>query len=473
MAMGSRGGPRQAELFVPTASLPETPRHVFYERLNALLAEHGFDRHLEDLCEPFYDKAGRKSIPPGVYFRMLLVGYFEGLDSQRGIAWRCADSLSLKQFLGYRLTDATPDHSSLTRIRNRLPLHVHEQVFAIVLAIVQKSLLVTGTLVGVDSTMVEANAAMKAIVRRDSGEDWKAYLKRLMIEAGEIEEDDEPGDDELRKFDRKRKSKKVSNQEWTSEVDPDARIVKMKDGRTHLGYKVEHVIDLDTEVILHAGVYHGDQSDTETLVESVIAAQTNCTTSSLHSDDPPSEISAVVADAGYFKQELLRELEAEGFQPYIAEPTYKGKPKENSPHANARQYNRIRNRGVLGRQLQRHRSERVERSFAHTCETGGARRSHLRGLDSIRKRYTIHAAARNLGTLLRQLIGVGTPRELAGAWKRMKEQLATWLKEFYATTSRHLRLPNAPSQHGRRFPYSHREKRHTLRANKPRFQIAN
>lgn len=193
MAMGSRGGPRQAELFVPTASLPETPRHVFYERLNALLAEHGFDRHLEDLCEPFYDKAGRKSIPPGVYFRMLLVGYFEGLDSQRGIAWRCADSLSLKQFLGYRLTDATPDHSSLTRIRNRLPLHVHEQVFAIVLAIVQKSLLVTGTLVGVDSTMVEANAAMKAIVRRDSGEDWKAYLKRLMIEAGEIEEDDEPG----------------------------------------------------------------------------------------------------------------------------------------------------------------------------------------------------------------------------------------------------------------------------------------
>jgi len=441
MAMGSRGGPRQQEMFVPTAKLPSTPRHVFYERLNSLLAEHDFDAHLEALCKPFYDQAGRKSIPPGVYFRMLLVGYFEGLDSQRGIAWRCADSLSLKQFLGFQLTDSTPDHSSLTRIRNRLPLEIHEQVFAIVLAIVQESLLVTGTFVGVDSTFIEANAAMKSIVRRDSGDDWKTYLKTLMIEAGEIEKDDDPSDEELRKFDRKRKDKKVSNKEWSSPVDPDARIVKMQlliaplgwsVGRTHLGYKVEHVVDLDTEVILHAGVYSGDEADTKTLLPSVIAAQTNCTEASIHSGHPPGEIGAAVADAGYFKQELLSELQDEGFLSYIAEPDYKGEPNSKSPHASARKFNRIRNRGAYGRQLQRLRSERVERSFAHTCESGAARRSWLRGLDKIRKRYTIHAAARNLGTLLRKLIGVGTPRELTEHWKRFQAQVEAWWAAFLA-----------------------------------------
>lgn len=441
MAMGSRGGPRQQEMFVPTARLPQTPRHVFYERLNALLAEHHFDADLEALCKPFYDQAGRKSIPPGVYFRMLLVGYFEGLDSQRGIAWRCADSLSLKQFLGFQLTDSPPDHSSLTRIRNRLPLAIHEQVFAIVLAIMQESLLVTGTFVGVDSTFIEANAAMKSIVRRDSGDDWKTYLKGLMIEAGEIEKDDEPSDEELRKFDRKRQDKKVSNKEWSSPVDPDARIVKMKDGRTHLGYKVEHVVDLDTEVILHAGVYSGDEADTKTLLPSVIAAQTNCTEASIHSGNPPGEIGAAVADAGYFKLDLLSELQDEGFLSYIAEPEYKGEPNSKSPHASARNLNRIRNRGEYGRQLQRLRSERVERSFAHTCESGAARRSWLRGLDKIRKRYTIHAAARNLGTLLRKLIGVGTPRELTEHWKRVQAQVEAWWDAFVALWAPQITLP--------------------------------
>lgn len=432
MAMGSRGGPRQQEMFVPTAKLPRTPRHVFYERLNAVLAEHDFDTHLETMCKPFYEDLGRKGIPPGVYFRMLLVGYFEGLGAQRAIAWRCADSLSLKQFLGFQLTEATPDHSSLTRIRNRLPLEIHEQVFAIVLAIVQDRLLVTGTEVGVDSTMIEANAAMKSIVRKDSGDDWKAYLKELMIESGESDERDEPSDDELRKFDRKRKDKKVSNREWSSPVDPDARIVKMKDGRTHLGYKVEHVVDLDTEVILSAEVYHGDEADTKTLLPSVIAAQTHGTKASMHNDLPPIETGSVVADAGYFKQELLSQLQDEEFLSYIAEPDYQGEPNTNSPHASARKFNRIRNRGPYGRQLQRQRSERVERSFAHTCETGAARRSWLRGLESLRKRYTIHAAARNLGTLMRRLIGVGTPRELTSGWKQLKDELAAWWEEFWA-----------------------------------------
>ncbi len=368
MAMGLRGMPRQVELFVPTAKLPQTPRHVFYERLNALLVEHDFDADLEKLCVPFYEQSGRKSIPPGVYFRMLLIGYFEGLESQRAIAWRCADSLSLKQFLGFQLTDGTPDHSSLTRIRQRLSLEIHEQIFAIVLSLVEEYLLVTGTFVGVDSTTVEANAAMKTIVRKETGEDWKTYLKGLMIEAGEISENDKPSDEDLRKFDRKRKDKKVSNKEWSSPVDPDSRIIKMKDGRTHLGYNVEHVVDLETEIILHAGVYHGDEADTQTLLPSVIAAQTHCTNASIHGDMPPAEIGAVVDDKGYFKQELLTELQDEEFLSYIAEPDYKGEQNPNSPHASARKYNHIHNGGEFGRQLQRQRSERVERSFAHTCE---------------------------------------------------------------------------------------------------------
>src|SRR5690606_12965325 len=224
-------------------ALASVPKHVFYDKLNELLDEAGFDRFVEDLCEPFYAERGRDSIPPGRYFRMLFVGYFEELDSQRGIAWRCADSLSLRNFLFLEASQQSPDHSSLTRIRERLPLVVHEQVFAFVLEIARQKKLLRGTQVGVDSTTLEANAAMKSIVRRDSGEDWREYLLAL-AEAEGVEINN---DEDLRRFDKHRKKqgqKKVSNAEWVSPIDEDSRIVKMKDGRTHLGYKAEHVVDL-------------------------------------------------------------------------------------------------------------------------------------------------------------------------------------------------------------------------------------
>ena len=341
---------------------------------------------------------------------MLLIGYFEGIDSQRGIAWRCADSFSLREFLGFKITEATPEHSSLTRIRKRLPLSVHEKVFTFVLQMTSEALPLTGIDIGVDSTMIEANAAMKTIIRKETGEDWKQYLKQLMIEAGEIEENDEPTDEELQRFDRKRSDKgekKVSNTNWKSPTDSDSRIVKMKDGRTHLGYKVEHVIDLSSEIILHAGVHHGTEHDTQTLVGNVVSAQEN-----LDAANTETEILNVVADKGYYKSEVLSQLELMGLTTYIPEKSNAGKLSKSDPHYWPRLVNRLESRSLPGRKKQRLRSERVERSFAHSCETGGARRSHLRGLNEIRKRYNIHAAARNLGLVMRKLFGVGTPRGL-------------------------------------------------------------
>jgi transposase len=277
MALGKREAEQQQDLFVTHDKLPRSPGHVFYRKLNRQLVEGGFDRWIEGLCEPHYCQGqGRPSVPPGVYFRMLLVGYFEGINSQRGIAWRCSDSLSLREFLGLPLGEDSPDHSSLSYIRQRLPLTVDEAVFVWVLALLQQKKPLKGKTVGVDSPTLEADAAMKSIVRRETGEDWKEYLARLMKEEGLLEDgDDPPSDDELRKFDKSRPDKKASNAEWTSSHDPDARIAKMKNGTTHLAYKAEHVLDLETEAILAAEIYHADQADTQTLEDSLHQAQFN------------------------------------------------------------------------------------------------------------------------------------------------------------------------------------------------------
>lgn len=429
MALGKREQSRQQEFWMPVQNLSKGPGHVFYDKLNQVFAKAGFDKVLEELCSPFYASTGRTSIPPGVYFRMLLVGYFEGIDSQRGIAWRCEDSLSLRRFLGIPLGKETPDHSSLTRIRDRLPLEMHEQVFQQVLSIIDQHGLLKLKSVGVDSTLLEANAAMKTIVRKDSGEDWKAYLKRLMQEEGLIDEGDDPSDDDLRKFDQSRAKqgkKKVSNQEWESASDPDSRIVKMKDGRTHLGYKAEHVVDLGHEIILSATVCHGTDSDASTLLQSVLNAQRNVILAG-----SPEEIEEVAADKGYHKNETITKAAQLGLRTYIPEP--------NSPHN--RQWidkpealkqavvnNRQRMSRDKGKERQRQRSEKVERSFAHICKTGGARRTWLRGLEKINKRYQIVAAARNLGLLMLKEFGIGKPRGLQGGMRALWACLWACLK---------------------------------------------
>jgi transposase len=414
MALGRRKQERQEDFWIPVNELPRSEGHVFYRRLNQLLREAGFDQHVESLCQAYYhDTMGRPSIPPGVYFRMLLVGYFEGLGSQRGIAWRCADSLSLREFLGVPLSEDTPDHSSLTRSRDRLPLTVHAAVFQFVLRVADEQGLLQGKTVGVDATTLEADAAMKSIVRRDTGEDWQEYVGRLMREAGQIEEGQEPTAEEIARFDRKRKDKKVSNQQWHSETDPDSRITKMKDGRTHLAYKAEHVVDLGTELILAAEVYHANAADVDTIGPSINQAQDN-----LLQAESDAQIEEAVADKGYAGNETLAELEfTEGLRTYVVEPkrahrrNWKNKPEEER---RAVMNNRRRARGQRGRALQRQRSEKVERSFAHVCETGGSRRTWLRGIEKVKKRYLTSAIARNLGLIMRALFGFGTARSLQG-----------------------------------------------------------
>ena len=408
MALGRRRTSHQGELFVTTADLPQSPGHAFYDRLNRLLAEADFDRFVEDLCRPHYaDEVGRPSLPPGTYFRMLFVGYFEGLDSQRGIAWRCADSLSLRAFLGIAPTETTPDHSSLTKIRQRLPDVVHEKVFAHVLTIADGKHLLRGKTVAVDSTTLEANAAMRAIVRKDTGEDYKAYLRRLATAAG-IEN---PTDEDLRRFDRTRK-KKGSNKEWESPADPDSRIAKMKDGRTHLAYKAEHAVDVDSGLVLAAAVHPADQGDQATLVDSLLRTRVNLVRAGL-----AAEVEEAVADKGYHKAETLAECEAWGFRTYIPEPKRKKRTWTDKPEAwrRATAANRRRVRGDRSKRLQKKRSELVERSFAHVCETGGGRRTWLRGRANVTKRYLIQVAAFNLGVVMRAVFGAGKPRVLQGA----------------------------------------------------------
>jgi transposase len=409
MALGKRQ-PKQQDLWIAAPELPTAPGHPFYHKLNTLLDEAGFDRFVEDLCQPYYaDGVGRPSIPPGIYFRMLFIGYFEGIDSQRGIAWRCADSRSLQAFLGYLPTEVTPEHSSLTKVRQRLPEVVHEQVFAFVLQIADSKGLLKGKTVAVDATTLEANAAMKTIRRKDTGDDWKEYLKKLAAEAG-IEN---PTDEELRRFDRQRKNKKVSNDAWTSPTDPDSRIARMKDGTTHLAYKAEHVVDLGSNLVLAAEVYHGDQTDSSTLRDSVTTAQINLTRAGSDTD-----IEEVAADKGYHKVETLADCADEGLRTYIPGPKRtKERVWTNKPAGWEEAYrgNRRRVRGARSKRLQKQRSEYVERTFAHVCETGGARRSWLRGLVNVSKRYLMQVAGHNLGILMRKLFGVGTPRGLQGS----------------------------------------------------------
>ncbi|AMV35323.1 Transposase DDE domain protein [Pirellula sp. SH-Sr6A] len=417
MALGRRKSVQQQDLFITAEDLPRSVGHVFYTKLNRLLDEAGFDSWIEKLCNPYYSQArGRPGIPPGVYFRMLLVGYFEGIQSQRGIAWRCADSLSIRQFLGLKLTDHSPDHSSLTVIRERLPDTVHESVFEWVLKLASEKKLLGGKTVAVDSTTLEADAAMKSIVRRDTGEDWRSYVIGLMRAEGLVKENEEPSDEEIRRFDKNRKGKKVSNEDWVSSTDPSAKIARMKDGTTHLAYKAEHVVDMKSGMILGAEVTSADNPDSQSLEDSLHKAQIH-----LNEAGSDTEIQEVAADKGYHSTETLSELaEHTNYRTYIPEPKLPGGRKWSKYTCQQRQAvlaNRRRAKGNKGRKLQRSRSEKVERTFAHLLETGGGRRCRLRGTVKIQKRYFLMTAAYNLGVVMRMLFGVGTSRSLQGVMR--------------------------------------------------------
>jgi transposase len=430
MSMGRRED-RQAPMWLAGTELARSPGHRFYEKLNELLSEAKFDMRVEQLCAGYFeaaDKPGRPSIPPGVYFRMLFVGYFEGIESERGLEWRCADSLSLRTFLGVQVQERVPDHSSLSRMRTRLDGAVYDEVFRLVLGIVESKGLLRGKVAGVDSTYLRADASMKTIVRKDTGDDYAAYLKKL-CEAQGIEN---PTVEDARRMDRTRKGKKTSNKDWKSATDADARIVRLKDGRTRLGYKAEHVVDLDTGAVVAAEVYRAEESDIATLRPSLEAARKNAEAARSNSDGddddgapPPGAPTAsrplieVVTDKGYHKVELLLELRRAEYRTYIPVPDQKGQrqfgDKGGMLGREAFHDNRKRVRRAKGKKLLRRRGERIERTFALSCETGAHRRVRLRGRDNVRKRYLAHVAALNLGLVMRTLFGHGTPRQAADA----------------------------------------------------------
>jgi len=409
MSMKRRKKESQADLWIAAGQVVCGPGNPFYKRLNTILAKKGFDAYVEELCEAFYAAGqGRPSIAPGVYFRMLLIGYMEGLDSERGIAWRCADSLGLREFLGYPLTTATPDHSSLSVIRRRLDLATHGKVFTWVLQVLTEEGLLKGKTIGVDATTLEANAALRSIVRRDTGEGYNEFLTKLAQASG-IEH---PQREDLAKLDRNR-PKKGSNTEWEHPHDPEARITKMKDGRTHLAHKAEHAVDMETGAVVAVTMQGADQGDTQTLMDTLAQVAENLNALPLKAQP----LQEVVGDKGYHCNESARALAELGVRSYLSEPDrgrrqWSGKGTEQK----AVYANRRRIRGARGKRLLRRRGELVERPFAHCYETGAMRRTHLRGQENILKRVLVHVAGCNLGLLMRRSFGFGTPRGLSALW---------------------------------------------------------
>ena len=413
MAMGTRKQrERQPDLWYG-GELPTAPGHPFYKRLNEVLDNAQFDTFCETSCADFYhEKLGRPSLPPGQYFRLMMIGFFEGLDSERGIAWRLADSLTLRQFLSIALDEKTPDHVTISRTRRLIDGETHQQIFSWVLERLAQAGLIKGKTIGVDSTTLEANAAMKSIVRRDTGDNYMAYLKGL-AEAEGIEAKDAAA---LLRMDRKRK-KKTSNEDWISPVDGDAEITKLKDGRTALAYKAENAVDMETGAIVAVTTHSGAAADTTTVIETVIEA--GIAVAELIAEKTPEGtfevdpggVQEVVADKGYHSNAVLVEMAELEVRSYVAEPDRGPRNWEDKEAEKAAVYgNRRRIKGDRGKRMQRQRGEKIERNFAHQFDTGGLDRLYVRGLINVHKKFLIQAAACNLALLLRSRYGSGKPR---------------------------------------------------------------
>jgi len=409
MALG-RQQERQADMLVSWAELPRSPGHAFYDKLQSVLTASEFDRFAERQCASLYaPRRGRPSLPPGRYFRMLLVGYFEGIDSERGLEWRCADSLSLREFLRLGERERVPDHSWLSRTRSRLPIEVHDAVFTWVLQRLAERGLIRGERIGVDASTMEANAALRTIVRRDSGEGYREMLTRMARESGV----ETPTAEDLIRLDRTRKGKTLSNAEWESPIDPDARIARLKDGRTHLAYKPEHAMDLDTGAVVAAELHPADQGDTTTLPGTLASAAEHL--AAVDAAPKPEAPAELIADKGYHAREALKALDGSAWKSRISEPRRDGFLRWHGDDAARRAVynNRTRLLSGVARAAFKLRAELVERGFALILDRGGMRRAWLRGRENVHKRYLIHVAGYNLGLIMRLLTGVGTPRAFA------------------------------------------------------------
>ena len=398
----------QQEFWIAAQEIPKSPKSTFYSRLQETLDELGFETEVRSICAPFYNASGkgRPGIDPAVYVKMIMVGFFEDLPSERAIAARCADSIAIRAFLKYELAESTPDHSSFTVIRQRLGLEVYQQIFQFTLAALQKHGLLRGKNVGLDSSVIEANASLRALVNRNTEEAYWDYVKKLAVQAG-IDPEDPAA---VRKFDRQRPGK-GSNQEWMNPHDPDAKIGPRKDGGTDMIYKPEIVVDLDTGAIVQAKVNPGDQADHQDMAAKIFEAQQTINAARQQPTDALT-IQTATADKGYYAVPELQALQAESIKTVIADPVQNRRSDKLQPEQQAAVRSAQRSvRSKRGKKLLARRGMHIERGFAHILDCGGMRRATLRGQQNLNKRFKLAAAVYNLSQLMRKLFGIGTPKQ--------------------------------------------------------------
>jgi len=409
---GNKEKAAQPEFWVATQQLPKSPKSAFYSKLDETLESLGFATKVRQLCAPAYKQTGtgRPGIDPVVYLKMIMVGFFEDLPSERAIAARCADSMSIRAFLNYELDEKTPDHSSFTVIRQRLSLDVYERIFNLTLQALREHGLLRGKNLGIDSSVIEANASLRALVHRNTEEQYWDYVKRLAAESG-IDPDDATA---VRKFDRHRPGK-GSNQEWVNPNDPDAKIGRTKDGATDMIYKPEAVVDLDTGAIVQAQVHLGDQVDHKEMATRVLEAQQNINQAAGEKLGTLT-VSTVTSDKGYYAVTELQALQQEDIRTVIADPIDNRRlDKLEIEQKKAVQAARRSVKSKSGKDLLRRRGMHIERSFAHILDCGGMRRTTLHGWENLNKRFKLAAAFYNLSQLMRKLFGIGTPKQLAAS----------------------------------------------------------
>ena len=429
---------KQQELWVVAGELPAATPDGFYRRVNRTLEAIGFAREVWTICEPAYadpGKGGRPGIDPVVYLKMLTVGFFEDLPSGRAIASRCADSLSVRGYLGDDLTEATPDHSSLSVIRERLSLGQLEAIHRVLLAALRAHGRLRGRKLGIDSSVMEANASLRALEHRNTEESYWDYVKRLAAQAGI-----DPADPKaVRRFDKKREGRKTSNLDWQNPHDVEARVGRTKDGACDMIYKPEHVSDLESGAIITAQVRPGDAADNdESLCERVEKAVV--TLSEVAPEAPIAKLgSELCADEGYFAIEPIAQLQACAVRTVISDPQAgrRNPQKASGRHRAALRRARRATRSASGKALLRKRGEHLERGFCHVLDHGGLRRATLRGCEKLSKRHLVAASAHNLSLLMRHLFGIGTPKQaLAGA----RAALCLLLRRLWRWILRYLEL---------------------------------
>jgi transposase len=431
----------QPELWVATQQVAKSPKSTFYSKLDETLESFDFAAKVREICAPAYKQTGtgRPGIDPVVYLKMIMIGFFEDLPSERAIAARCADSMSIRAFLKYELDEKTPDHSSFTVIRQRLGLDIYDRIFTLTLQALREHGLLRGKNLGIDSSVIEANASLRALVNRNTEEQYWDYVKRLAAENG-IAPDDAAA---VRKFDRNRPGK-GSNQEWVNPFDPDARIGRTKDGATDMIYKPEAVVDLDTGAIVQAQVHAGDQADHKEMATRVLEAQQSINKATGEKLDTLT-VNTVTSDKGYYAVNELQALQEEDIRTAIADPIDNRRLDKLEPdQKKAVLAARRSTKSTSGKDLLRRRGMHIERSFAHILDCGGMRRTTLRGWENLNKRFKLAAAFYNLSQLMRKLFGIGTPKQLAASGRLLFLQFAYLLAVIARIvrryTSLHIRI---------------------------------